>query len=81
MLAALTIEKLNPAIYTCAQMLDRINDIELKAAGVDDVIVADEITSHIIATSARAQGSVEVLAELLTVQVGNQIYKVPVPPS
>ncbi|PSN12456.1 potassium channel protein [filamentous cyanobacterium CCT1] len=80
-LAALTIEKLNPAIYTCAQLLDRINDIELKAAGVDDVIVADEITSHIIATSARAQGSVDVLAELLTVQVGNQIYKVPVPPS
>lgn len=78
-LAALTIEKLNPAVYTCAQLLDRLNDVELKAAGVDDVIVADEITSHIIATSARAQGSVEVLAELLTVQVGNQIYKVPVP--
>lgn len=80
-LAALTIEKLNPAVYTCAQLLDRLNDVQLKVAGVDDVIVADEITSHMIAASARTQGSIEVLAELLTVQVGNQIYKTPVPPS
>lgn len=80
-LSALTIEKLNPAVYTCAQLLDRLNDVQLKVAGVDDVIVADEITSHMIAASARTQGSVEVLAELLTVQVGNPIYKIPVPPS
>lgn len=80
-LAALTIEKINPAVYTCAQLLDRRNDVQLKAAGVDDVIVADEIASHMIATSARTQGSVEVMAELLTVQVGNQFYKVPIPPS
>ncbi len=80
-LAALTIERLNPAVYTCAQLLDRLNDVQLKVAGVDDVIVPDEITSHMIASSARTQGSVEVLAELLTVQVGNQIYKIPVPPS
>lgn len=80
-LAALTIEKLNPAVYTCAQLLDRRNDVQLKIAGVDDVIVPDEITSHMIASSARTQGSVEVLAELLTVQVGNQIYKVSVPPT
>ncbi|HIK46756.1 MAG TPA: NAD-binding protein [Leptolyngbyaceae cyanobacterium M65_K2018_010] len=78
-LAALTIEKLNPAVYTCAQLLDRRNDVQLKAAGVDDVIVADEITSHMIAASARAEGSIAVLAELLTVQVGNQIYKLPIP--
>lgn len=80
-LAALTIEKINPAVYTCAQLLDRRNDVQLKIAGVDDVIVPDEITSHMIASSARTQGSVEVLAELLTVQVGNQIYKIPVPPT
>ncbi|TVQ09412.1 MAG: potassium channel protein [Leptolyngbya sp. DLM2.Bin27] len=80
-LAALTIERLNPAVYTCAQLLDRLNDVQLKVAGVDDVIVPAEITSHMIAASARTQGSVEVLAELLTVQVGNQIYKIPIPPS
>lgn len=78
-LAALTIEKLNPSIYTCAQLLDRRNDVQLKLAGVDDVIVTEEVSSHLIATSARNQGSVEALAELLTVQSGNQIYEVQVP--
>ena len=78
-LAALTIEKLNPSIYTCAQLLDRRNDIQLKLAGVDDVIVTEEVSSHLIATSTRNQGSVEALAELLTVQSGNQIYEIPIP--
>lgn len=78
-LAALTIEKLNPSIYTCAQLLDRRNDVQLKLAGVDDVIVTEEVSSHLIATSTRNQGSVEALAELLTVQSGHQIYEIPVP--
>ncbi|MBT9316698.1 ion transporter [Leptothoe spongobia] len=78
-LAALTIEKINPSIYTCAQLLDRRNDVQLKLAGVDDVIVTEEVASHLIATSTRNQGSVEALAELLTVQSGNQIYEVQVP--
>lgn len=78
-LASLTIEKLQPAIFTCAQLLDRKNNVQLRAAGVEDVIVADEITSHVIATTVRNQGALNVVAELLTVQVGNQIYKLPVP--
>lgn len=78
-LAALTIEKLHPGIYTCAQLLDRKNNVQLRAAGVEDVIIADELASHLIATSARNQGSLEVLAELLTVQVGNQFYKISLP--
>lgn len=78
-LAALTIEKLQPSIYTCAQLLDRKNNVQLRVAGVEDVIVADELASHLIATSARNKGSAEMMAELLTVQIGNQIYKIPVP--
>jgi voltage-gated potassium channel len=80
-LAALTIEKLNPKIYTCAQLLDRKNNVQLKAAGVEDIVVADELASHLIATSTRNLGTSEALAELLTVQIGNQIYKIPLPRS
>jgi voltage-gated potassium channel len=79
-LAALTIEKLNPNIHTCAQLLDRKNNVQLRVAGVEDVIVADEMTSHLIATSVRSRGAADVLSELLTVQVGNQFYKFAVPP-
>lgn len=79
-LAALTIEKLKPGIYTCAQLLDRKNNVQLKSAGVEDIVVADELASHLIATSTRNLGASEVLAELLTVQIGNQIYKISLPP-
>ena len=34
-LAALLIEKLNHRIYTCAQLLDRRNDVQLHSAGVE----------------------------------------------
>ncbi|QZZ22257.1 ion transporter [Leptothermofonsia sichuanensis E412] len=78
-LAALTIEKLNPNIYTCAQLLDRKNDVQLRVAGVEDVIIADELASHLIATSARNQGTANLLSELLTVQVGNQFYQINLP--
>ena len=78
-LAALTIEKLNPQIHTCAQLLDRKNDVQLRVAGVEDVVVGDELTSHLIATSARNQGLTDVLTEILTLQVGNQFYKIPLP--
>ncbi|MBE9126375.1 MULTISPECIES: ion transporter [unclassified Coleofasciculus] len=78
-LAALTIEKLRPGIYTCAQLLDGKNNAQLRVAGVEDVIVADELASHLIATSVRNWGSVDILSELLTVQRGNQIYKISVP--
>ncbi|MEN9251004.1 MAG: NAD-binding protein [Thermostichales cyanobacterium BF4_bins_65] len=78
-LAALTIERLNGEIHTCAQLLDRRNDVQLRAAGVEDVVVGDEMTSYLIATSARNQGLSDVLAELMTVQVGNQFYKISLP--
>jgi voltage-gated potassium channel len=78
-LAALTIEKLQPRIHTCAQMLDRRNNVQLRVAGVEDVVVGDELTSHLIATSARNQGLTEVLTELLTVKFGNQLYKLQLP--
>ncbi|WP_448526656.1 TrkA-related ion transporter [Parathermosynechococcus lividus] len=78
-LAALTIEKLNPSIYTCAQLLDRHNNVQLQAAGVEDVVVADEMAGHLIGNAVRNQGAMDVFAELITVQVGNQFYRLPLP--
>lgn len=78
-LAALTIEKLNPGIYTCAQLLDRNNNVQLKIAGVEDIVVADEMTGHLIGSAVRNLGGMDVIAELLTVQIGNQIYRLSMP--
>lgn len=78
-LAALTIEKLNPGIYTCAQLLDRNNNVQLKIAGVEDVVVADEMTGHLIGSAVRNLGGMDVITELVTVQMGNQIYRLSMP--
>ncbi len=80
-LAALTIEKMNPKIHTTAQLLDRQNNVQLQSAGVENVVVDDEVCGHLIATSVRNKGVLGILSELLSVQVGNQLYKVPIPDS
>jgi len=68
------IERLNPAIHTCAQLLQRQNAIQLRSVGGEDAVVGDELTSYLIATSSRNQGLTDVLAELMTLQVGNPFY-------
>lgn len=78
-LAALIIEKLNPRIYTSAELLHRENDPHLRMAGVENVVVGDEYMGNIIAHGSRAYGLVTVLDELLTATRGNEFYKLGVP--
>lgn len=78
-LAALTIEKLNPKILTCAQLLDRKNNVQLQVAGVEDVIIADEVSGHLIATWSRNRALTNVFMELLSADTGNNLYKVALP--
>ncbi|MCW8129330.1 MAG: ion transporter [Planctomycetota bacterium] len=78
-LAALTIEKLNPKVFTCAQLLDRRNNVQLQSAGVENVVIDDEVSGSLIATSVRNRGLIGVITELLDVNVGNNLYKVPLP--
>ena len=78
-LTALTIEKMNPSIYTVAELLSREGTDHLKLAGVEEVIVGDEISSNLIATSLRNKGLLAVLQELFTARFGCQFYKDDVP--
>ncbi|MBI2193073.1 MAG: ion transporter [Planctomycetes bacterium] len=78
-LAALTIEKLNPRILTCAQLLDRKNNVQLQVAGVEDVVIADEVSGHLIATWSRHSALTRVFMELLSAETGNNLYKVILP--
>ena len=78
-LAALTIEKLNPTIFTCAQLLDRRNNVQLQVAGVEEVVVDDEVTGQLIASNVRNEGITDLFIELLTINVGNDVHKSPLP--
>jgi len=79
LLAALTLERINPRIFTCAELLNSQNEANLKLAGIDEVIARDKYTGSMIAAGARSLGIVGVLKELLTSKWGNQFYKVDLP--
>lgn len=80
-LAALTIEKLNPDITTCAQLLDRNNNVQLQVAGVEDVVVDDEVCGQLIASSVKTEGMITVFTGILSMKGGSQALRVALPES
>lgn len=78
-LASLTVEKLNPAVYTCAELLNRSYASHLKMGNVNDFVVSGEYGAYLLAQAAMNGGLMGVFSELLTYQHGNEFYRLPVP--
>ena len=73
-LAVLTIENLNPDIYTIAEINNKENQVHLINAGVDEIIVKDAINSQLLVRTALYSGISQVIEQLLSNQSGRQIY-------
>ncbi len=71
-LAALTVEKLNPRVYTCAELHNRAYGSHLEMGHVNDYVVSGEYSGFLLAQAALYQGFVNVFSELLTHEHGNQ---------
>jgi voltage-gated potassium channel len=80
-LAALTVEKLNPQVYTCAELHNRLYGLHLEAGHVNDYVVAGEHSAFLLAQAAMNRGLMDVFAELLTYRRGNQFYRIGLPGS
>ncbi len=78
-LAALTIERLSPGIFTCAELRDRQHETLLRRAGVEEIVVADEYSGYILGSVGRNRGLVSTLDEILSTRYGNAFHKVAVP--
>ena len=78
-LAALTVEKLNPAVYTCAELLNRSYGSHLKMGRVNDYVVSGEYGAYLLAQAAMNRGLMDVFSELLTYQKGNEFYRLKLP--
>jgi voltage-gated potassium channel len=74
-LAALMIERMNPRIYSCAELLNRANEPHLRAAGIEEVITTAEAGGHHLAMAAMHPGLANVVSELLTAKVGSTLVK------
>jgi voltage-gated potassium channel len=78
-LAALTIERLNKRIFTCAELRSREHQSLLKRSGVEEIVVADEYSGYILGSVGRTSGLVATFDEILSTRYGNAFYKVPIP--
>ncbi|WP_018247374.1 potassium channel family protein [Orenia marismortui] len=73
-LAVLTVESLNPSIYTIAEITHSENKIHLKNANVDEIVVNNELNSQLLVRSAIYSGTSQIIGELLSNETGNEIY-------
>ena len=65
-LAALTIERLNPAVYTCAEINRREHAHHLEMGKVNDYVVSGEHSAFLLAQAAITKGVMSVFSELMT---------------
>jgi len=64
-LAALTIEKLNPNVYTCAELSNAMNESHLRMGKVDEVVITQDLAGHLLARAAMSPSSWRALHELV----------------
>lgn len=64
-LAALLIERLNSRIHTIVQLLNRENEVSLREAGVENVIVSDEYVGTAMASLVKNRDALPLLGVLL----------------
>jgi voltage-gated potassium channel len=74
-LCALTIERLNPAVYTCAEIHRREHAHHLEMGKVNDYVVSGEHSAFLLAQSAITRGVMSVFSELMTHQHGNRFSR------
>ncbi len=79
-LAALTAEKLNPDVYTCAELINREYSSHLALGRVNAYVVSQEHSAFLLAQVALNHGLMGVFTELLTYEGGNHFYRISLKP-
>jgi voltage-gated potassium channel len=74
-LAALTVERLNPNVYTCAELINREYGAHLEMGQVNDYVVSEEQNGFMLAQAALNPGLMSVFNELLSGKQGHQFYR------
>ncbi len=78
-LASLTVEKVNPDVYTCAELFNRSYGTHLEMGKVNEFVISEEYGAYVIAQAGMHRGLINVLGELLTYRHGNEFYRTVVP--
>ncbi len=80
-LSVLTVEGMAPQVYSIVELVREENARHCERAQADEIIVADEFGSRLIASAAIDHGISRVISELLSARFGNDLQRIPVPPT
>ncbi len=78
-LDTLTIKTINPGLYACVELVDRSNIEHCKLAKADEIIVTGELSTNLLVQAALDHGVTQVITELVTNRIGNDIFKISTP--
>ena len=80
-LSTLTVETLNPDVYSIIELANEDNIRHCKRAHADEIIVGAEFSSRLISSATLDHGITKVLSEILSSQYGNDLITVAAPAS
>ncbi len=78
-LTTLTVESMNPDVYSVVELVDKRHEPHCLRANADEIIIGSELSSHLIASAASDHGISRIVTELLSNRYGNELYSMPVP--
>jgi voltage-gated potassium channel len=80
-LSILTVETMNPDVYSIVELASEDNVRHCERAHANEVIVGAEFSSRLISSATLDHGITKILSEILSAQYGNDLITVPVPTS
>ena len=80
-LSTLTVETMNPDVYSIVELASENNVRHCERAHANEIIVGAEFSSRLISSATLDHGITKILSEILSAQYGNDLITVPVPPS
>jgi len=78
-LNTLTVESINPNVYTCVEIEESANAAYCQRAHANEIIVTGEFSSKLMARAALNHGISKFIDELLSSRYGADLFKVEVP--
>lgn len=77
-LSTLTVESINPKVYTIVELVDEAYIPTCQRANADEIIVVSNLSSRLIFNAALNHGISKVISNLLSSNSTNQLDKIPV---
>jgi len=75
LLIVLAVETLNPAVHTCAQIMNSENRDHFLRANTDEIICLEQLGGYLAVSSALNYGMSQVVSELLAFNEGSEFYR------